>query len=130
LICDSVDYLTKDLANSNLANLNKLIANHVDLVVIDRFVARYLLKKTMMAFINDIEPIEPVLMRQKVHPMFSKSVEGYQLKVTDFNWALTLITADKRCKKSSSSMDLTRVCITPNDHDRPLWPDTRSCRPD
>jgi hypothetical protein len=55
LICDSVDYLTKDLANSNLANLKKLIANHVDLVVIDRFVARHLLKKTMMAFINDIE---------------------------------------------------------------------------
>ena len=96
---DNANYLTKDLANSNLSNLKKLIANHIDLVVIDRFVARHLLKNTMMAFINDIEPVEPVLMRRTVHTMFSKSVVGYQQTVTDFNCGLALIIADKTLQK-------------------------------
>ena len=96
---DNADYLTKDFANSNLANVKKLIANHVDLVVIDKFVARHLLLNTMVANVDDIEPLEPALMLRAVHTMFSKSVAGYQQKVADFNRGLALITTDKTLQK-------------------------------
>lgn len=96
---DNANYLTKDLANSNLSNLKKLVANHVDLVVIDRFVARHLLQNTLMANIHDVVPIEPVLMHRTIHTMFSKSVVGYQQKMTDFNRGLALITEDKTLQK-------------------------------
>ncbi len=84
---DQADYLTKDEAVTDLHNLKKLFSNHLDMIVIDKFVAIQAIKTSpfLIANVTDIVFHEPALTTMPVHAIFSKAVPGYKKKVEEFN---------------------------------------------
>ncbi len=90
---DRADYLQKDKAMNDLQNLKKLMADRVDLIVIDRYVAIHHLKTSPYLIENagDIRFLEPPLHSSPVHVMFSKAVPGHEKRLIDFNRGLKLM---------------------------------------
>jgi polar amino acid transport system substrate-binding protein len=91
---DAADYLTKEEASNETLNLKKLLNKRVDLIVIDKFVAQYLINTVFYKNKSDFEFISPPL---KIHPlyvMFSKKVENYEKNLQAFNDGLQQIISD------------------------------------
>jgi len=91
---DRADYLHKEQANSELLNLKKLLNKRIDLTLIDKFVAQYLIHSVFARQAKAFQFIDPPL---KIHPMylmFSKNTNNYQKKLEDFNYGLQQITDD------------------------------------
>lgn len=93
---DNADYLNKDYAVSDLINLKKLLARRIDLVVIDRFVAIYLLKNhsSIEGDLGSVRFLDPPLGTKTIHVMFSKAKPNFTRRVSDFNRGLTMIKED------------------------------------
>jgi polar amino acid transport system substrate-binding protein len=91
---DQAHYLQKEQANSELLNLKKLLNKRIDLTLIDKFVAQYLIHSVFARQATAFQFISPPL---KIHPMylmFSKNTKNYQTKLNAFNHGLQQIGAD------------------------------------
>lgn len=88
---DSAEFLTKEPVSSDLLNLRKLLRDRLDLVVIDKLVAQYILKKEMPDQYLMLEFIEPALENKDLYVAFSKQADGYQEKLEAFNKGLNLL---------------------------------------
>jgi len=91
---DAVEYLKKEEAGNETLNLKKLLNKRVDLILIDKFVAQYLINTIFYKNKSDFEFIVPPL---KIHPlyvMFSRKVKDYERKLKDFNNGLEQIISD------------------------------------
>ncbi len=93
---DNADYLTKEEVTSDLLNIHKLIFGRIDLIVIDQYVAIHNIKisPTLPISISDVKFIYPPLEKKQLYIMFSKAVDGYEKKLTDFNYGLNEIRKD------------------------------------
>lgn len=91
---DAAQYLRKDVVSSETINLRKLLYKRIDLILIDRYVARYLIQKIFQNNITDFKELSPPLQTQPLYIMFSRTVEGYELKLQAFNNGLQLIAGD------------------------------------
>ena len=88
---DNADYLNKEVATSDTINLKKLIRNRVDLIVIDKFVARHILEREFGGDICVVEFMEPALESKNLYIAFSRKAPDYQSKIDAFNQGLRKI---------------------------------------
>jgi len=91
---DKADYLHKEEVHSEVLNMKKLLNKRVDLIVIDKYIAQYLLNTMFIDNKSDFEALEPPLKTQPLYLMFSKKVTNYKQKLKDFNEGLQQITDD------------------------------------
>lgn len=91
---DAADYLQKDAANSDEQNLQKLFAGRIDLAVIDKFVAQYLIQTSVPEAAGALEFMEPPLLDQALYVIFSRKVAGSEEKLQAFNAALKTMRED------------------------------------
>jgi polar amino acid transport system substrate-binding protein len=82
---DSADYLNKEEANDDIINLRKLVGGRLDLIVIDKFVGLYLLKKEMPDKVDDIEVVVPTLEEKTLHVLISRKAPDAEAKMKAFN---------------------------------------------
>jgi len=91
---DAADYLKKEATNSDEQNLRKLLLGRIDLVVIDKFVAQYLIKTSIPEAVGTLEFMEPPLLEQSLYVIFSRQVAGSEQKLQAFNAALKTMRED------------------------------------
>ncbi len=82
---DEATFLIKEETTSDLQNLKKLIGGRINLVVIDKYVGYYLLKKYLPESLNLIDTVEPPLENKELYLCVSKQhAEALQI-VEAFN---------------------------------------------
>jgi polar amino acid transport system substrate-binding protein len=72
----------------DLQNLQKLQKGRIDLAIIDKWVAQYLIQTEFAEFAAELEWIEPPLETKPQYITFSKKAPGYEQKLLDFNQGL------------------------------------------
>lgn len=77
--------LTFELVSQNIQNLRKLEKERVDMIIVDRFLSRYLIAREMPTSDVFFEEIEPMVAKDFNHVVFSKKAMGIRLKVEAFN---------------------------------------------
>lgn len=85
---DGASFLKKDVADSDEQNIRKLQAKRSDLIVIDKFVAQYLIKTKLPQAASELEFLEPPLEVKPLYVLFSKKTPGAAQKLKDFNEGL------------------------------------------
>lgn len=93
---DAASYLKKEAADSDLANLKKLNAGRLDLVVIDKYVGAYLAKQEMPDAAANLEFMTPVLEEKSLYIAFSKKAAGSDAKREAFNKGLEELNKNGR----------------------------------
>lgn len=91
---DSADYLQKQEVHNEVLNMKKLLNKRVDLIVIDKFIAQYLLNTMFKENKEDFEALEPPLETKPLYLMFSRNVKKFVQKLEDFNLGLQKIESD------------------------------------
>ncbi len=93
---DNADYLKKDPADSDIVNLKKLLADRIDLIIIDKYTAIYHLKTSpyFKETASDVKFIEPVLSELPVYIMFSRAITDSPQKQKDYNRGLKIIKSN------------------------------------
>lgn len=91
---DAADYLQKEEASSDELNLRKLLAGRIDLIVIDKFVAQYLIKTSFPEATDDLEFMKPPLLDQSLYVIFPRGVASSEEKLQAFNAALKTMRED------------------------------------
>ncbi len=88
---DSATYLTKDWARNDLINIKKLLKGRVDLIVIDKYVAYYLIKKYLPSQLSRVKPLCPIIEYKYLYVCFPKKNKGSKKLMQDFNKGLTYL---------------------------------------
>jgi ABC-type amino acid transport substrate-binding protein len=96
---DAADFLTKVEADSDEENLKNLFEGKVDLVVIDRYVAKSILVKKFPWQLGEFDFMEPPLEKKPLFVIFSKQAKGHEQLLKDFNAGLALVKADGLLKE-------------------------------
>ncbi len=91
---DDASFLRKDLVIADDANLRKLAAGRVDLVVIDKLTAADLMVKRFPQMIGQLEFMEPPLVQKSFRIAFSTHAKDYEKKLSAFNKGLRELTQD------------------------------------
>jgi polar amino acid transport system substrate-binding protein len=86
-------HLRTDTANTDATNLRKLVAKRIDLILIDRGTATYILTHELHNYRERLEAVEPPVEVLPMHLVISKKVQDYQIKRDDFNQGLELLSA-------------------------------------
>ena len=85
---DKATYLKKIESDSDEENLRKLAKGELDLIVIDKLVARYLITSKMPGDASKLESVEPPLLIQPLFVIFPKKLAQSDKRIKDFNKAL------------------------------------------
>lgn len=85
------EYLNKDVVGTDRQNITKLIFGRVDIVLIDKRMANYIVNTEYPEHVKEFD-WAGVLQREKYYLAISKLAEVYQQKLTDFNLGLKIIT--------------------------------------
>lgn len=96
---DEAGFLKKDMAVGDKMNLEKLYNKRIDLIFIDKFVAKYIIVKEFPWYIDELEFMEPPLEVKPLYIAFSKKAPGYKEKLKAFNTGLKEIKGDGTLKK-------------------------------
>ncbi len=96
---DDAKYLTKETADSDEQNLQKLNGNRVQLIFIDKYVANYLIRSKFPQFSRTLTFLNPPLEVKPLYIVFSKRAPGFQKKRAAFNMGLAKIKADGSLRK-------------------------------
>jgi polar amino acid transport system substrate-binding protein len=91
---DAASYLQKETATSDEQNIRKLLAGRIDLIVIDKYVAQYLIKNSITEATGKLEFLEPPLLEQQLFVIFPRKTEGSAKKLAEFNMALKSMSED------------------------------------
>jgi polar amino acid transport system substrate-binding protein len=90
---DAADLRTEE-ANSDKLNLTKLAKGRVDLILIDRAIAKYMLANELAEYKDALEAIDPPLKIEHLYMLISKETDDYQTKLDDFNKGLKTLTEE------------------------------------
>lgn len=91
---DAATYLKKVEAASDEENLRNLINGLVDLIFIDRYVAKNIIVKKFPWHLQDYEFMQPALENKPLFVGFSKKAAGHKKMLEDFNRGLRLLRDD------------------------------------
>ena len=80
------------LFRSDEENLRKLAGGELDLIVIDKLVARHLISSRMPGETGKLVPVEPPLLIQPLFVIFPKKLPQSDKRLKDFNKALDELT--------------------------------------
>jgi polar amino acid transport system substrate-binding protein len=87
-------HLRTDVADTDAANLKKLAAKRIDLILIDRGTATHILQHELPEYREHLEAVEPPVEVLPMHLIISKKAKDYQTKMDDFNKGLELLSAE------------------------------------
>jgi ABC-type amino acid transport substrate-binding protein len=104
---DAATFLKKTEAKSDEENIRNLINGQVDLIFIDRYVAKNIIVKKFPWHLQDYEFMEPVLASKPLYVGFSKKTAGHQQKLKDFNRGLKIAKEDGLLKRLTNKYGLT-----------------------
>jgi len=90
---DAADLRTEE-ANSDKLNLTKLAKGRVDLILIDRAIAKHILANELAEHKDALEAVDPPLKIEHLYMLISKETDDYQTKVEDFNKGLKVLTEE------------------------------------
>lgn len=96
---DAADFLMKEEALSDEANLKKLFRDEVQLIFIDKYVANNLIAKKFPWYLNEFELMEPPLEIKALYIAFSKKTKDHNQKLKAFNTGLSLMEKDGMLKQ-------------------------------
>ena len=96
------DYLKKSVVTDDAQNLKMVALGRIDLALVDRALAQYLIDTKLQDYKNVLEWMDPPLETVDQHLGISKKVANYQQKLADFGRGLKLITEDKTLAASSA----------------------------
>lgn len=88
---DEAAYLHKVVANNDIANFRMLVGKRIDLVVADKFVGTYLLRRDMPDREGDVEFMGPILEEKNLYLCISKKTINAESKIKAFNEGLKVI---------------------------------------
>lgn len=91
--------LKTQLATNDMQNLQKLYAKRVDLIVIDKGVAKYIIETNYPDFAAELVWVNPPLQTNFLYLGFSKKAENYQKKLRDFNLGLVRLIEEGELRK-------------------------------
>jgi polar amino acid transport system substrate-binding protein len=91
---DAVTFLEKDIADNDEQNLRKLLKGRVDLIVIDKLTAQYLLHTAIPEGGRYVEFLHPPLAEKRIHVLFSRQTKDFEKIRHDFDRGLQQILAD------------------------------------
>lgn len=103
---DAATFLTKVEAKNDQENLMNLINGQVDLIFIDRYVAKNIIVKKFPWHLADYEFMEPALAIKPLFVAFSKNAQGYEDKLRDFNRGLEIARQDGVLKRLTNKYGL------------------------
>jgi len=83
--------LQTDAAHSDKVNLIKLANGRVDLVLIDRAVAEFLLRTELAQYADRLEPVLPPIEKPPLYVLVSKKADDYEKKLNAFNEGLKIL---------------------------------------
>ena len=81
-------------ADSDKSNLTKLAKSRVDLILVDRAIASYMLANELTEYADELEAVDPPLEILPLYLLISKKTDDYQTKVNDFNKGLKALTGE------------------------------------
>ncbi|MEZ5485559.1 MAG: transporter substrate-binding domain-containing protein [Lysobacteraceae bacterium] len=93
---DAADYLQKAEVSDDAANLRALVNGDIDLAVIDRHVADFLIRNHYPDYAERIEAMTPAIGELPLYVGFSKKSRRLQEALTAFNRGLEALRADGR----------------------------------
>lgn len=93
---DEADYLLKEEASDDAANLRALVNGDIDLAVIDLHVAGYLIRQHYPHYAGRIEAMQPPLADKPLYIGFSRKSRRLQEALDAFNRGLETLRADGR----------------------------------
>jgi polar amino acid transport system substrate-binding protein len=96
---DAANFLTKIEVANDEENILQLLQGDVDLIVIDKYVAKNIIAKKFPWRIGDIEFMEPPLAVRKLYLTMSKRADNYQQKLNDFNKGLKILQQEGRIQR-------------------------------
>ena len=88
-----------DEVTTDELNVRKLELGRIDLMLIDKYNASYLIRTKYPEFVEKIEWIEPLIKEEPQYLAISKKAPDSQQKVDDFNRGLKLIQEDGTIEK-------------------------------
>lgn len=91
---DAASYLQKETATSDEQNIRKLLAGRIDLIVIDKYVAQYLIKNSITEAIGKLEFLEPPLLDQQLYVIFPRTAAASEKRLQELNTALKSMRND------------------------------------
>jgi len=103
---DAATYLEKVTASSDEENLRNLINDVVDLIFIDRYVAKNIIVNKFPWHLQDYEFMLPALDKKPLYIGFSKKAAGHQKMLKDFNHGLKLARQDGLLKRLTNKYGL------------------------
>lgn len=91
--------LQTDVADSDETNLRKLANKRIDLVLIERALAEYLLKTELPEYKGQLEALEPAVETLPIYILISRKIEEHQKLVDDFNRGFKRLVAQGKVSK-------------------------------
>lgn len=88
---DEATYLHKEVADNDVTNFRMLVGKRLDLVVADKFVGAYLLKKDMPDRAGEVEFMSPILEEKNLYLCISRLTPDAEVKIKAFNEGLRAI---------------------------------------
>jgi polar amino acid transport system substrate-binding protein len=95
---DKASYLKKVESNSDEENLRKLAKGELDLIVIDKLVAQYLIKTKISEASGKLDSIEPPLIIHPLFVIFPKKLPASEKRAKEFNKAYESMEKDGSIK--------------------------------
>jgi len=95
---DSADFLKKEEVVSDEQNLVKLFKGRIDLIFIDKYVAKHIIVKKYPHYMDELEFLEPPLEIKPLYIAFSTKAPDYEKKRSVFNEGLKLLEKDGAMK--------------------------------
>lgn len=96
---DRADYLHKEPVSGDLQNLRKLLAGRLDLIFIDKYVAKWLLVTRLPHKVGEAVLLEPPLAYKPLYIAFSRQADRYCAKVAAFNRGLEILRRSGRLRQ-------------------------------
>lgn len=91
---DAADFLVKVQALSDEANIGQLLGDEVQLIVIDKYVARNIMIRKFPWFAGEVEFMHPALSLKGLYLAVSRNVETPEEKIQAFNAGLQVLKQD------------------------------------
>lgn len=86
---DSADYLYKEEGDSDEQNIKKLFHKRLDMIAIDKYVAKYIIVRKFPHYLDELKFLEPPLEIKPLYICFAKNSVNIEEKSKIFNNALT-----------------------------------------
>ncbi len=91
---NEIEKFRKIEAVDDFMNLFNLAREHVDIIIIDKIQAKYLIKKKFPSLINDLSPVTPAIEVVNQYLAISKKVKNAYIKLDAFNTGLKKMRED------------------------------------